>query len=142
MIKRREKEALFIEIHRAIEDAASRTAAALRTGGVDLSYPPNAGFSPAEQSALESLNVTPDLESAFIKIIADAASSSLFRLFCLLDGVGDPEGYDGVWLGLSLSQPSEDEEQGDMLHDDLFESYWKWRVVRPDPGWKLDVYES
>jgi hypothetical protein len=142
MISQREKDALFIEIHRAIEDAATRTAAALRAGTMDLSYPPNAGLSAAERAALESLSVTPDLETALRKVIADASSVPLFRLFTLLDGVGDPEGYGDLWLGLVLSRPGEDEEPGEMLHDEFFESYWEWRKRRPDPGWKLDAYEG
>ena len=119
-----------------------RTAAALRAGAVDLSYPPNAGLSPAEQAALESLDVMPDLESALRKVIADASSAPLFRLFALLDGVGDPEEYDDLWSGLVLRKPGEDEEQSEMLHDQFFESYWEWRNRRPDPGWNLDTYEG
>ena len=142
MLTQREKEALFIEIHRAIEDAAARTAAALRAGAVDLAYPPNAGLSPAEQAALQSLKVTRDLESALRKVLADAASTPLFQFFTLLDGVGGPREYDGEWLGLVLSKPGGDEEQGEMLHDEFFDSYWQWRARRPDPGWKLDTYEG
>ena len=142
MLTQRDKESLFIEVHRAIEAAATRTAAALRTGALELTYPPNAGLSPAEQAALESLHITPDSESALRKVVADAASAPLFQLFALLDGVGDPGGYDDVWLGLVLSKPGEDEEGGEMLHDEFFDSYWWWRERRPDPGWKLDVYEG
>jgi hypothetical protein len=138
-----EKEALFIEVHRAIEEAAASTAAALRNQDIGLSYPPNAGLSPAEQQALASLPATPDAESALRKVIADAAAAPLFRLFSLLDGVGDPTDYEGLWLGLSLKTPSEqDQEPEIMLHDEFFESYWMWREKRPDPGWRLDDYDG
>ena len=142
MLTQQDKIALFIEIHRAIEDAAGRTAAALRAGAVDLAYPPNAGLSLAEQLALQSLTVSHDLESALRKVLADAASSPMFQLFALLDGVGAPEEYDDEWLGLVLSKPRGDEEQGEMLHDEFFGTYWDWRERRPDPGWRLDTYDG
>ncbi|HYG83059.1 MAG TPA: hypothetical protein VD861_21865 [Pyrinomonadaceae bacterium] len=142
MMTEQEKEALLIEVHRYIEDAATRTAAALRAGSVGILYPPNGGLTDAEQAALASLTVTPDLESALRKVIADAASIPLFHFFCLLDGVGTPQEYDGGWIGLALSRPNEDEDQGDFLHDEFNDTYWTWRKVRPDPGWKLDTYED
>ncbi|HYF39826.1 MAG TPA: hypothetical protein VD930_09070 [Gemmatimonadales bacterium] len=143
MISEQEKAALFTEVHRAIEEAAASAAAAVRSQEVQLSYPPNAGFSPAEQRALASFPAAPEAESALRKIIADAASVPLFRLFCLFDAVGAPEDYEDVWLGLSLNTPDDDDEEPDtMLHDEFFDSYWKWRERRPDPGWKLDTYQG
>lgn len=142
MMTEQEKEALFIEVHRYIEDAATSTAAALRAGRVGILYPPNGGLTDAEQAALESLKVTPDLESALRKVIADAASSPLFHLFCLLDGVGTPHQHGEEWVGLALSRMTEDEEPSNFLHDEFNDTYWTWRAVRPDPGWKLDTYED
>ena len=144
MISEQQKLALFLDIHRAIEEAASEALAqAASPTEFSIAYPPNGGLSEEEMFVLGNLPFSPVLESALRKIIADAASYPIFRLFSLLDGVSDPYEYKEFWPGLTLS-PSDEEEvtEDSLLHDDFFGTYWNWRRVRTDPGWKLDNLEG
>lgn len=124
---------LLLEMHREIEAAATKAVGELIKGEHNLQYPPNGGFTERERLALKSMPKSPELESALRKIIADAAAWPLFHLFCLADGVIDPDVN-------ALSQVPQDD--GMMLHDALYDSYWAWRKQRPDPGWRLDNYEG
>src|SRR5205823_11394396 len=132
MLTEYQRKALFLEIHRAIESNATYVAGKLSAAQPPgLCYPPNGGFTDAEQRALRQLPAGKDLESALRKVIASAAYGPLFRLFCLLDGVGDPQDYDGVWLGAVIEPVPDDDEEPEeeqpMLHDALCETYWDWR---------------
>ena len=133
--------ALLIDLHRVVEDVAARSAATIAEPEAGVWYPPNGGFTRDESAALASLPVSSTLESALRKVIASAAATPVFHLLACLDGVADPESYDGDWYGLALREPP---ERGPdvMLHDEFTERYWSWRQLRPDPGWKLDLYES
>jgi hypothetical protein len=132
MLEEVSRHAMFQEIHRTIEESATRTAHALLVGYPDLTYPPNAGLLPDEIAALKSIPKSASMESALRKLFADAASHPVFHLMCLADGVADAPEFNGT----------EDRDDSLMLHDAFFESYWAWRKRRPDPGWKLDTYES
>jgi hypothetical protein len=133
------REALLVEVHRAIEQAATQAAEAI--AGVRpvpaFGYPPNGGLNDAEASLLRAGARGAEAVPALRKVIADAASVPLFRLFTLIDAVGDPDDWEGDWLPLQLREAPEDEDQP-MLHDELFESYWTWVERRGDPGWRLD----
>ena len=132
--------ALLIDMHRAVESIAAKSAAEINKPEDGLWYPPNGGLTAEESRALAMLQMSPALEGALRKVIANAAATPLFRLFACLDGVADPEGYSGDWNGLSIGEPLED-HPSEMLHDEFTESYWSWRALRRDPGWKLDLYE-
>ena len=96
-----------------------------------VNYPPaESGDGPltsAETEALVRLKLSPEARSGLEKLIADAASAAFFRFFCLLDAVGDPE-LEAVdeWYGAVLAKPSDNEDRA-MLHDEFFESYWRYR---------------
>lgn len=129
-----ERAAFFAHIHRSIREAVGRAAASLGSGGPDLIYPPNSALTDDERAALGTLGATPALRSAFEKVAADATAAVLFDLFALLDGVGDPAGFEGEWLGFRLARRAEaDEEYEPMLHDELFESYWSSPTLSSDP---------
>jgi hypothetical protein len=130
-----DRHALFHEMHRAIEESATVTVNQLAAGEPLLTYPPNHGLSPEEIAALDSIPKTPAMKSALRKIIADAAAYPLFHLLSLADGVAEPPLLDDV-------QEVEQSAVAIMLHDGFNESYWAWRRRRPDPGWRLDMYES
>lgn len=136
------REALLIEVHRTIEEAATQAAEVI--AGVQpiaaVGYPPNGGLSEAEASLVRSGGRGAEAVPALRKIVAEAASAPIFRLFTLIDGVGDPEDWDGEWSPIELREASDDEDQP-MLHDELFESYWAWVERRGDPGWRLDSAE-
>jgi hypothetical protein len=135
-------DALFLEVHRGIEDSARHVTNSLAPAGrlPQLAYPPNPGLSAEEQAALAGLASTPEAASGLRKVIADAIASSFFTFLNLLDGTADPMHLkDDHWPGFELVE-SEASEQ--MLHDHFFESYWLWRARRPDPGWTLDTYDG
>ena len=134
MITKAQQDALFMDVHRAIEESARKAASAVCDSRVDLNYPPGVSLSSREESAIASVQGSPDLESALRKVIANAASSPLFRLFCLIDGVGDPADYEADWPCFVLSELSDEEGSSDyMLHDEFFETYWKWKEKSEDP---------
>lgn len=120
---------LLIELHRAIEDAATKTARALANGtaGDGLAYPPNERLSREEAASLKQLSVDAVTERALAKAIADSTASAVFTLFLLMDAVADPEApFDGdVWLGAQLAEPDEDDHP--MMHDAFFDTYRDYR---------------
>jgi hypothetical protein len=143
MRAKKQRDALFLEIHKLIEQAAVDAVEGLATSNSRLTYPPNGGLTEEEQTEVARLDLNPILKIALRKIIADAASVPIFHLFCLIDGVADPEGYDGLWLGYRLVLPSKGEPApSSRLHDEFFETYWKWRRTRQDAGWRLDNLED
>src|SRR5262249_29508363 len=136
--------AILVDMHRAIEAAATEVSRAVTDGSsLELTYPPNAGFTSAERSALAELNASGALVSALRKVVANAAAAPLFRLFATLQGVADPPDLNEPWLGATLTQASDEASNAtseSMLHDELFETYWRWRAQRPNPGWCLDTW--
>jgi hypothetical protein len=126
-----DRNSLFHEMHRAIEETATVSVRMLMEANAELDYPPNAGLMPDERTALGALLRTPALERALRKVIADAAAYPLFHMLCIADGVADPP--------VLHDDLREDVSSKLSLHDGLYESYWAWRRRRPDPGWKLDT---
>ena len=123
MIKKEIRDALFKEIHKAI-DESTESVAQLQTS--DLSYPPGVELTPDETTALSSLSLSEPAKSGLRKLVANACSYPLFQFFCLLDGVADPEtDLDDEWLGGTIAEKPEEDEV--MLHDEFFESYWLWK---------------
>ncbi|WP_165976421.1 hypothetical protein [Bacillus salipaludis] len=49
-----------------------------------------------------------------------------------MDAVRDPEDVelDDTWLGLTLSEPNEEEENEGFLHDEVYDAYWDWSDQR------------
>jgi hypothetical protein len=152
-------ETLLLEVHLAIETAAKEAISKL--GSPDRSpptsddasplersvrafqaslvaYPPmdlnGAQLSAAETDALVRLALSPEARSALEKLFADAAAAAFFRFFCLLDGVGDPKvRHVDDWRGAVLTAPPDDRDRP-MLHDELFDSYRRYREIsRPRP---------
>ncbi|WP_420630431.1 hypothetical protein [Candidatus Leptofilum sp.] len=140
MISEQQKQALFVEIHKAIEEATVLAIERFSLGQeADLAYPPNGGLTEKEKSELTKLSINSNQKSALRKIIADAASYPIFRFLTLLDGVSDPEGYEGDWPGFTLQSKDDNFEDSDtFLHDDMDSAYWEWRKIRPSSDWKLD----
>jgi hypothetical protein len=138
-IGERERLALMLEVHRAIEESAASAAASLAAGkSGELAYPPNGGVGPEEAGALSRIIGTPELESAFRKVIADASANALFHLLCVVDGVATPEVDPLPWSCYTIAEAGAD---APMLHDELFESYWEWRSRRT-AAWRLDTCQD
>jgi hypothetical protein len=115
---------LLIVLHRAIKDAATRAADAVAGGGdPQISYPPGHDLSEEEVRVVAELRMSGTARSVVRKIVADAAASAAFRLFCVMDAVGDPEDgrSDEIWHGAMLAEPDEDDHP--MLHDAFFDTY-------------------
>lgn len=144
MLTKAQHRALLLQMHRSIEEAATQMAAQVVSSNVpSLNYPPNSGFSEAEVNAIGNLKAIPGMESALRKVIANAASQPLYKLACILDGIADPADYKGKWLGARIKpvSPTSDEDEAEQLwRDNIYESYWEWRRIRPDPGWRLDIW--
>jgi hypothetical protein len=130
-----DRHALFNELHKSVERSAATVAEQLIAGIADLNYPPNYGFSSEEEAALAAIPKSPAMLSALRKVIASAAATPLFDLFCLVDGVADAERLEDILDSDATAAES-------MFHDGFYESYWAWRRRRPDPGWRLDTYEG
>jgi hypothetical protein len=142
-INKRTEQALMIQVNADIEEAAQSAAHSLIDESFQgkISYPPNHGFSQEDLTALDALKVIPNLESALRKVIADAASYPIFRVFEYIDGIADPN--NDAWLGIYLvERPHEDtdvEIEDTSYHDSISAHYWDWRRLRPTKEWKLDV---
>src|SRR5687767_9568842 len=129
MLTHEQRLALFLEMHRNIEEAAAEAASQLMNSSPpDLVYPPNHGFTSEEELALARLPASPALESALRKVIASGASVPLFGLLQLFDGVRDPEHYSRIWLGIRLHAVPEDGEEDDeeppFLYHQFGDTYW------------------
>ena len=128
------RKALFHEMHRSIEEAASSVFKVIDDS--DLSYPPGTNLTVSEQKAIKDLNLSSEAKSTFRKIIMDACAYPCFHLLCLFDGVADPESEEiDEWFGLSLNEVKiEDEsienEESLMLHDEPGESYWEYMKMK------------
>jgi hypothetical protein len=135
MISEEIQKVLLTEIHKSIEEAATYTVKVLGNSSQDiaLAYPPNNTLTPEEKTAIQGLVLHDAARSALKKIILDATSVPIFHLFSLMDGVTDPETEEiEVWPGVAFCPKSGDEETEDdglMLHDNLFESYWEYKKV-------------
>jgi hypothetical protein len=83
-----------------------------------------------EVQALKRYQFDATTLTAIEKIVRDSILGAFHDAFALLDGVGDPEivkiDEDDVWLGLRLTEPTEDEQDEDFLHDQVYSSYWDW----------------
>jgi hypothetical protein len=138
-----EMKRLMLGLHRSIEQqseavAAKITAQAPRTPA----YPPNGGLTDEEQAALKALEPDPALHSGLRKLIAGATAAVVFELFNFIDGTGAPAG-EQPWGAFHIDKMSKDEARRQVfLHDTFYETYWDWRKVRPDPGWRLDVLKD
>jgi hypothetical protein len=149
MMSDKQRNALLIELHKAIEESATRTADALRPGqigdlfhpsfgGSALGYPPNSGVTDAEREAVDGIAASPEAVSALRKIVANAIADAFHEFFALIDAVADPADYDDFWPPIELREAEDSED----LHVLWLEGYWLWRERRPDPGWKLDAFEG
>ena len=137
------QESLLLQLHADIEEAVQTTARAIFDGSIAnrLTYPPNAGLTTAEATALQLLQNLPDLESALRKVLAETASFPVFRLLEYLDGVADPDSE--TWTGVCLvDNLPEQELQESFLHDEFYASYWEWRSKRPGRDWILDNLDA
>jgi hypothetical protein len=100
--------------------------------GTTLAYPPSeeARLTDDELAALSALHLPPAARSALRKVVRAAASAPLFRMFCLLDSVGDPElTRVAQWLPVNL-EPAKENAGRAMMHDDFFESYRQYAERR------------
>ncbi len=125
------REALLVEAHRLIRKAARDAVARLRPGEeLKLTYPPEDVLSRAQSASLTKLRFSEEALAGLEHLVADACAASIHDLFCLLDGVADPEVTEvDEWLGLELVEPDDDEDDRAMLHDNFFESYWRYKEL-------------
>lgn len=145
-LSRNNATALLIDINQDIEESAEATVKNIiedRNFGF-LAYPPNNGLTDLEKQELCKLDDNEHLKNALRKVIADNSAGVIFNLLNLLDGTGSPKQMYDDWTGVRLvdEEPDEEEEFRDTLHDSFFETYWEWRKIRGNKGWKLDTYDK
>jgi hypothetical protein len=130
-------QALLLESHRCVDDAAEETMMKIgaprrrplpKEGEIDteslLVYPPNGVLSPEEEQALRAMKLSTVERSALKKLVADGCATAFFHFFNLIDATGDPEVRPprGRWAGAWVVAPKGDRDR-DMLHDGFLESY-------------------
>jgi len=73
---------------------------------------------------MENLKLSEAERNAIERLVAEACSATLFHLFCLMDGVADPEIVPvKQWLGAEFAYPSDSRAE---LHDEFYEKYWMY----------------
>jgi len=103
-----------------------------RKRGTTLPYPPSeeGRLTEEELAALSALQLSVAARAGLRKIVRDAASAPLFRMFCLLDAVGDPELTQVAnWLPINLERPHDGADRS-MVHDDFYDSYLQYAECR------------
>ena len=125
----KEIEALLLEAHKAIEETARHAVGEIVLRQYKISYPPDENLTIGEQKALAELGAEPDLINALRKVFLDAAAYPVFHLFSVMDGVTDPQRYDGFWPGIQIGHRNEDDNES-FLHDEFYASYERWRNQR------------
>ena len=134
----------MISLHKEIEEHAHHTANHILHGRLDelTQYPPNGGFTDAEKEALARIKGDEVLRDALRKAFAANTAEVFFTFFNVLDGTGDPDPGTGNWTEVKLVDFTEDMvEDGEMLHDHFFQTYWSWRKRRK-ADWKLDLHDG
>ena len=138
--------ALLLDINQDIEEYAEATVKnIIDDKNFELIYPPNNGLSDFEKAELNKLSNNEHLKNALRKVLADNTAGVIFNMFNLIDGTGSPKLHYDNWTGVQLidEEPDEDKEPfADTLHDCFFETYWEWKKVRGNKGWKLDTYDE
>ena len=139
--------ALLFDINQDIEEYAEATVKnIIEDKNLDsLTYPPNCGLTDLEKAEISKIEDNEHLKNALRKILADNTAGVIFNMLNLLDGTGSPKQYYDDWTGVKLIDevPNEKKEPfNDTLHDSFFETYWEWRKIRGDKGWKLDTYDQ
>ena len=94
----------------------------------------------SELNGLKTLQLTPESISGIEKIVYENLMAAFFEAFCIIDGVGDPDESlmepNEIWYGLKLSEvvynedDDEEEEYREMLHDELYSTYYEWKAAR------------
>lgn len=126
MIDDKTRLALFLELHRVVEEQTERLIERIkaRKAGDRISYF-SERLKSEEIDALHKIPLSPAAASALQKVVVDACGKVLFHFFCVLDGVGSPDDFwdwsEGPWLGACLAEAS-GKNAGD-LHDFFFQSY-------------------
>jgi hypothetical protein len=93
-----------------------------------LTYPPEARVLTAgEERALQSMKLTAAERGALEKLVAEACHLTMFRFLCLMDAVGHPDVVRSrTWLGARFTA----REEGEFLHDQFGQHYWKYKAAR------------
>lgn len=139
--------ALLLDTHQDIEEYADvLVTKILEEKDFDfLAYPPNCGLTEAEKEELKKLDNNESLKSALRKVIADSSAGVVFNMLNLFDGTGFPKNNEEGWTGVKLideEQEDRSEPVDDWLHDKFYETYWDWKELRGDKGWKLDLIDE
>ncbi|MFN3195665.1 MAG: hypothetical protein ACE364_06950 [Chlorobiota bacterium] len=76
------------------------------------------------------------------KVFASNTADVFFSELSIVDGTADPTVEFGNWEEVMLVDFDEKYKMDSMLHDDFYGTYWDWREIRPNPGWRLDLLDE
>lgn len=129
--------------HAIIEDEANFSASKIEFGKINqlIDYPPNGGLTDDENKEILKLKGNPILKSALRKVIASSSASVFFSILNVIDGTSSPEVKSDEWDDVMLVDMGDDFEEGEMLHDEFYSTYWKWKSQRLNKNWKLDLLD-
>jgi hypothetical protein len=136
------RKTLLLSVHQGIEESADEAANMILHGRLNqlINYPPNGGFAEQEKTALMELKGNEDLKNALRKVIASTIAGVFFDFFNLIDGTADPDPEMGLWREVLLvNKPEDFDEYYEFLHDEFYETYWKWKEKRRNKNWSLDL---
>ncbi|CRK84531.1 hypothetical protein [Neobacillus massiliamazoniensis] len=123
----------LIELHEIIKNSSEEIRNHLVSPSEDNIVWDEFKLSEEEVAALKKCKFDDVALSAIEKTVRDTILGAFHDAFSLLDAVTDPEVvelYD-TWLGLTLSEPNEEEEENEgFLHDEVYDAYWDWSEQR------------
>ena len=136
--------ALLLDLNQDVEEYAELTVKnIIEDKNFDfMTYPPNSGLTDFEKQELNKLDNNEHLKNALRKVIADNSAGVIFNMLNLFDGTGSPKIMYAEWTGVKLVDEEPDKNEPkfqDMLHDSFFETYWKWKEMRGNKNWELDI---
>ena len=133
-----QRNAILMDVHRSIEEAADEAATAIAGGHVPeaITYPADGGLTAGEAAAVSEIRLSTEAKNGVRKIIANAAAHPLWTLFALLDGIRDPDEHDEEYWPPFEIRPAADSE---VLTERWLEGFDLWRERRPPRDWTLEL---
>ncbi|MBV7509548.1 hypothetical protein KW850_30900 [Bacillus sp. sid0103] len=120
----------LIELHEIIKNSSEEIRNHLVSPSEDNIVWDEFKLSEEEVAALIKYKFDDVALSAIEKTVRDTILGAFHDAFSLLDAVRNPEvvELDDTWLGLTLSEPNEEEEEENegFLHDEVYDAYWDW----------------
>ena len=106
---------LISSLHEMMDKYSTHNASSFITGSSEIKP-----ASTEEQKAFQLIQGNKDIASLLQRLLWFHGKSLMFDLFCLIDGVGDPDPKLGNWTEvLLIDKPEGFNEHYEFLHDEL-----------------------